>query len=280
MKRATILTAIAILGLAAATVQTSSAQAPTGSLTNLISGSTNVLWDFSLIDPLQHIDWNIEQASHGGGSNEVEIIFDDPYTADAKGKLSGAGTTSVAIITQQDDTTNNMTYQTKGSVSGTKGVGHLTFSAKIAGQATLQQKLRNVSAAGTYTVMFNANSNTVTGRQSRHASASGLGSISDQKAISGTIPSSLGDGSWTLVLTFTPGSNTNKLSGDATVTLNTGLSYPYTFTGTFTPHTGQSKLNLKGHDAGLGSTVQVTLQGSDIIRIVGRVAGQTVNLKQ
>src|SRR5258706_8860797 len=97
MKTRTIQTAIAILGLSILTAQISSAQAPTGSITNLIIGSSNVLWDFSLVQPLQHIDMDIESISHGGGTSQVEIIFDDPYTQDAKGKLAGAGTTSVAI---------------------------------------------------------------------------------------------------------------------------------------------------------------------------------------
>ena len=71
-----------------------------------------------------------------------------------------------------------------------------------------------------------------------------------------------------------------KSSGTATVTLSTGRVYPFSFTGTFTPRTEQWKLNLKGVNAGKGSNLQVIAQGSDITKIVGRVSGQSVNIKQ
>ena len=130
MKRNLILTTITLLGLSALTVQTCSAQAPTGSITNFITGTSNVLWDVSLVEQLQHIDLDIESISHSGNTNQVEILFDDLFTQDARGKLAGAGTTSVVIGGENPQ---DLSYQTKGSLSGAKGVTHLTFSAKLSG---------------------------------------------------------------------------------------------------------------------------------------------------
>ncbi len=277
MNTKVILTTIALFGWSALTIQTCSAQAPTGSITNFIAGTTNVLWDVSLVQELQHIDLDIESISHGN-TNEVQILFDDPFTQDAKGKLAGTGTTSIDI---NGGSSSGLTYQTKGSLSGIKGVAHLTFAAKVTGLAFVGGQFRNVSASGNYQVKLDANAGQVSGRVSEKGSASGLGSISDTRKFTNSIPAELGDGSWTLVLNFAaPGINTNKLSGTATVALQTGLTYPYAFTGTYTPRTGKSKLNLKGQDTGLGSSLVVTLQGTDISQIIGRVGGQTVNLKQ
>ena len=277
MKTKIVLTTIALFGLSALTIQTCSAQAPTGSITNVITGTSNVLWDVSLVQQLQHIDLDIKSVSHGD-TNEVEILFDDPFTQNAKGKLAGTGTTSIEV---EGDSTSGLTYLTKGSLSGTKGVAHLVFSAKVTGVAFVEGASRNVSASGNAQIKIDANTGQISGHVSQKASAVGLGSISGTDTFTNAIPPELGDGSWTLVLNFdAPGINPNKLSGTATVTLQTGLTYPYAFTGTYTPNTGKSKLNLKGQDTGLGSSLVVTLQGGEISQIIGRVCGQTVTLKQ
>jgi hypothetical protein len=302
MKRKAILTALAIIGLAALAFQTSSAQAPTGSITNVINDSTNILWDFSLLSGLQQINMDIVTGSHGK-TNDVQVSFADPFIQDAKGKFVGAGTNPVTIMRLQvittntmvnntnimvsttnilDHTTNDMAVLTKGSASGADRIDRFTFTAKATGEAMLQGQLRKVSASKTFTIGLSAITHVLFGRASQTVSAAGLGSVSDHFVI-GPLPLfefGLGDGSWTLVLNFAaPGTDPNKLTGDATVTLGTGLSFPYSFTGAYAPHTGQSKLNLKGHDAGLGSTIQVTLQATNVIRIVGRVSGQTIHVK-
>ena len=46
---------------------------------------------------------------------------------------------------------------------------------------------------------------------------------------------------------------------------------------TYVASTGQSKLSLKGVDAGLGSVLTVTLHNSEIATIKGKVSGQTVS---
>ena len=110
----------------------------------------------------------------------------------------------------------------------------------------------------------------------RLTSASGLPSAVDTESITDVRPPELGDGSWTLLVNFGEPNGT-KLQGTATVTLATGQVYPFNFTGTFVASTGQSKLSLKGVDAGLGSVLTVTLHGSQIATIKGKVSGQIVS---
>lgn len=266
---------------------------PSGSITNLITGSTNVLWDFSrLSSELQHIQMSIHQRS-GDQTNSAEIDFADPFSQDGKGKLAG-GPASTQVFVVPDETTPQETvsftgtYTTKGSISSSKGVAKLTFSTKVTGTAVFpgESAEDSVSASANYTVTLDAPNNLISGTSRESGSRSGKngGRISETRPITGNIvpdlADELGSGAWTLVLNFGTAIG-NKLTGNATVTLNSGQVYPFdNFTGTFAAQKG-SKLNLKGTGAGLGSILQVTLDAdNNITRIVGRVSGQTVNLKQ
>jgi hypothetical protein len=283
-----ILITTSTLGLALFAAQPGSAQ-PTGSITNPITGAANALWDCSrLTNELQDIELDIRKVSKGG-TNGVDIAFADPFTQNGAGKLAGAGTTSVVLIPDITEPQTNAfqgTYGTKGSITSSKGVAHLVLSVKVSGHTVLDNNKgvsadRAVAATANYTVKLDANAGQVTGRVSERASAAGVGSISDTRQFAGSIPADLGNGSWTLVLNF-GAANGSKLTGNATVTLQTGAVYPFSFTGTFAPRSQQSKLNLKGEDAGKGSVLQVTLQknaitANVITKIVGRVAGQSVN---
>ena len=259
---------------------------PTGSITNLIVGSSNVLWDFSLLtNELQNLDWAIQKVSKGQ-TNAVEVLFNAPFTQDGRGKLEGQGSNRVELIQDQSGSQTNIfagDFTVRGSVASSRGVARLTFSSRVSGTTTLAGDLkeRRVSAAVTETIKFDVNQNLVSGRLTRVESAAGKGSLSESLAISPgpilpELGNELGNGTWTLSLDFGVAKG-NQLSGSATVVLNSGKVYPFSFTGTFTPHTGESRLNLKGVDAGLGCILQVTLQGSQITKIVGQVSGQSVN---
>lgn len=282
-----ILASIVLIALTSLTVATSQAQ-PTGSITNLITGATNVIWDLSqLTNELQNLHLDITGKSHGS-TNHVEVLYADPFTQDGKGKLAGQGSTSVELILEEPSpATNNFpgTYISKGSLTSSKGVTRAVFNSKVAGSTTFpgDSQPTAVSASANYIVTFNAVSNTVSGRSVERASAARKGSLSEKSTFNDTISSlmdELGNGTWTLVLDFAAPPAANKLAGTASVTLNSGAVYPFNFTGVYTPRTGASKLNLKGHDAGAGSILQVMLSTNHITRIVGRVTGQSVNIKQ
>ena len=261
------------LSLAAFTTQNAFSQAPTGSVSIVISSSTNALYDATLA-PLKSIKLDIPQNNSG----DLLISFDDPYAQDGKGKLAGAGTTQVAV-------TNDMgvalsfpgTYQTKGTIKGNNGLTTIRLASKVSGLAFISGLFRNVSASAKYSVTIDSAAGTVTGTRMQKASASGLPSAGDTESITDVIPPEIGDGSWTLMVNFGEPSGT-KLQGTATVTLATGQVYPFNFTGTFVSATGQSKLTLQGVDAAAGSKLTVTLQGSAVTSIKGKVSGQVVSV--
>jgi hypothetical protein len=282
-----ILITSSTLSLALLAALPGSAQ-PTGSITNHVTASANLLWDCSRLTELQDIELDIRKVSKGG-TNGTDIAFADPFTQDGAGKLAGAGTTSVALIrdiTEPQTSAFPGTYATRGSITSSKGVAHLVLSVKVSGHTVLENSKgvsadRAVMATANYTVKLDPSAGQVTGRVSEKASAAGVGSISDTRQFADSIPADLGNGSWTLVLNF-DAANGSKLTGNATVTLQTGAVYPFSLKGTFAPHTQQSKLNLTGQGAGKGSVLTVTLQpnaitGNVITKIVGRVAGQSVN---
>lgn len=270
-------TLLGVITLAAVAVQTSSAQPSGISLTNHILYATNVLWDVSLITKLQQValDFN---------SGKVQVMYADTFTQNGGGKLLGSGTNvTVTLISDGiTPTTFPGKYTTSGSVTSSKGVLHLTFTTRVSGKAMVESALRNLSASINGTVVYDRVNNTLAGRTTAHASASGLGAVSKAGTIDNSdladLTSELGDGTWTLQITFGT-ANVNKLSGTASVTLNSGQVYPFSFTGTYNPKTQESKLNLKGIDAGKGSLLQVTLDGTDLTRITGRVSGQSVSIK-
>jgi hypothetical protein len=281
-----LLTTISILSLAVLSTQVSPAQ-PTNPITKLIVGPMNVLWDFSqLTNNLQSEDWTIEKVS-GGQTNGAEVAFDAPFAQDAKGKLFGSGPTTVDLnpdLSAPQPITFPGNYVTKGSVTSSKGVARVTLSITVSGRAVLGNDKhpaaeRAVTASAHGTLTFNANTGQWAGRASQKAAAAGIGAISETKTFGpSALPAELGDGTWTLVLSFEAPTG-NKLKGTATVTLNTGQVYPFDFTGTYASHNRQSKLNLKGSGVGSGSILQVMLQDSNIIKMTGRVAGQSVNIK-
>jgi hypothetical protein len=256
-------------------------------LTRQVTGPTNVLWDFSrLTNELQNIEVEIEKNANGA-TNFIQVAFAGPYTQDGTGHLNGSGSNSVAWTSDTTDpqtTAFGATYVSRGVVISSKGVASLQFSVRVFGRALLGDDKhpiaqRTVIVMASYSARFDVTHNKVTGRVSEIISAAGLGSRSVSGLFTNALPAELGDGAWTLALQFGAVSG-NKASGVATVTLTTGQVYPFTFSGTFTPKTGQWRLNLKGVDAGKGSTLQVTVQGSDITRITGRVSGQSVNIQR
>jgi hypothetical protein len=256
-------------------------------LTRQIPGVINALWDLSLLtNELQNLELRAEKVTRGA-INFMQASFAAPYAQDGRGKLAGSGSNSVAWIsnlTTPELTAIEATWLSTGSVTGSKGVVRVVYSVKALGQASLGDSrhpvaARAVTARANYAARFDPALNQVTGRRSDTISATGLATLSNSEKIATAFPAELGDGSWTLAVQFGVVNGT-KSSGTATVALSSGQIYPFNFTGTLAPRSGQWRLNLKGVDAGLGSILQVTVQASDITRIVGRVSGQSVNIKQ
>jgi hypothetical protein len=276
MKKSKSILQVSVLAVAATLgFQTLIAQ-PSGSITNLVSNPANALWDFSLLtNELQNIDLTASRKDV-----TAEFIYADPFTQNGAGKFSGSGSTTAALTVDGESNSFAGPYKVSGSVTSSKGVAKVTFTTKVSGTGVeLDGKSRSVSGGETEIVEVDAVTGQVTGRSTARAAASGLGAISSTSTISDTlsdVAAQIGDGTWTLVLDF--GSPSGKsLTGTATVTLNAGTVYPFSFTGAFDSKTGDSKLNLKGTGAGQGSALIVTLNSSNTVAsISGKVSGQTV----
>jgi hypothetical protein len=269
--------------IAAFAAQVSSAQPTAGlSITNPVTDPANALWDFTTVPKLRHVNVDFKN-----NNTDVTMAFDDVYTQDGMGKLaSPPGATNLVTysVGGSGEGTFPGQYSIKGSITSAQGVARVSLSFNLTGVAFVGGLFRNVSVAASYTVTLdNVTTHQVTGRGTEKISASGLKPGAASGPLTPTpIPSELGDGSWTLVLDFGTTPASNKPQGTARVTLETGQVYPFNFTGTSTPQKG-SLLNLKGvpGSAADGSIMQVTLdQNNAVSKIVGRVSGQTVNLKR
>ena len=258
---------------------------PSGSITNAVTNAANALWDFSqLTNELQTISVN---------NQNFVLDYADPFTQDGHGKfVASASTTAATVLTgiSNDNTpaTNDLAeapYKVTGSVTSAKGVAKIAFTTKLSGTVESDGKSREFSFSEAYMVKVDAVGGQVTGRWTVGARLAGGGAPTRSKTTSGTYGpypltdylAEVGNGTWTLVLDFNAASG-NTLGGNATVTLDSGTVYPFTFTGAYSAHSGESKLNLKGQGAAAGSLLQVTLNSSNqVTRIAGHVSGQTVN---
>jgi hypothetical protein len=288
-----ILTTGLVLGLTVLAGHSSFAQPPSGSITNLVSSSTNALWDASLFGGLQSISFTVQGATNLSPS-AVYVAFPATFTQDGRGRLSGSGTNQVSLSTYYSSSNQWVDapdfagkYVASGSIVSLPGIAKLTFAARASGEATLGGTNRKLSALQAYLVYIYLADGLLAGSYADTVTISGERTLSQGTPFPATaIPAELGDGSWTLVTNFEqPASNTsNKLKGTATVTLNSGATYPFRLTGLYSGKKQQSSLLLTGvkNDAGdgRGSTLMVTLsQSNTVVRLSGRISGQTVRLK-
>lgn len=288
------------------------AQAPSGSITNVVVGSTNALWDMSYIEGLQFpaveagltgkqstnlwqfIQGTTDTSDVPTNGNKLSISGDTYFVQTGGGRLVGKGTNTVHLsfatlyftgnIFQLYDWTNVVDlpltgdYVNSGSVFGVQGTVITKLRIQMSGQALLSGKIRKVHALrGIYFMKRNTNRVLV-------ESVGNVISVSGQPTLSAggsggeALPDYGGDGTWTLVLNFDPAAPTapTKLSGTATVTLHNdaATTYPFHFTGRYIPKTGQSTLLLKGV-AGDGST---TFDGRGATLTVTLANGQVTRL--
>jgi hypothetical protein len=252
-----------------------SAQAPSGNISTNITNPTNALWDITMVHEIKHVSFDIDN---------LDVVFDVDFTQNGGGKLAGAGDTTVLLAL---DGTNQPSfaaaYVVKGAITSVKGVGRLSFSDGATGIAFLNGADRKASVAEKMNIIIDpVTRQIVSGTFSRKASAAGLGSKTDSGAIEPeSLPGELGDGSWTLSLDLQPDSK-NKFTGTnntATVSLASGMIYHFAVIGAYVGPTQQSKLVLKGVDEAKGSSLKVTLLGSQITGILGKVSGQAISVK-
>jgi hypothetical protein len=244
------------------------AQAPSGNI------STNI----TEVSDLKHISFEISDV------DTFAIDYDVDFVQNGGGKLAGSGDTVVSLSingTPQPDFAAK--YVVKGAITSVKGVGRLSFSDSATGIASLDGANRKATVSEKMNVIIDPVTRQIaSGTFSRKASASGLGGMTDKGAITPeSLPGELGDGSWTLSMDLQPDSR-NKYAGTnntATVTLQSGMVYHFTVVGNYNVPNNQSKLVLKGVNEAKGSSLKVTLLGSQVTGLLGKVSGQAISMK-
>lgn len=249
--------------------------------TNTVTDPTNAVWDFGGV--LTNINLN---ATNGGIEAQANIATH--FTQSGKGKVSGLETNVPVALTLDVDGFNDsvsypVTVTAKGSINSTKGGAHLVFTITATGTGTLplETKPSKITLTEQINATIDSATQTITGTHKETASASGT-SIFETEGFTNTLASvgngGLGDGSWTLALNNLSTTN-NKVSGPATITLNSGQVFDYSVKGSFSSTKG-TKLVLTGTNSiSMGSAIQVTFNTNNVLsNIKGRITGQNVNV--
>jgi hypothetical protein len=270
---------ILLAGLAVLSVGLFTAQPVFGqtTVTFPVTDPTNAVWDLSAFNGAQ--DTDIEISNNG---DYVRLQFASPFEQTGGGKFLGSGSTTVSLEYDSSSGLVNAppftgTYVIKGAITSSKGVTRISFTSTLKGSPFIEGQNRAATASFSAAAVINPITRTWTGRTGAIAKAVGLGNVNDSDTFSESIPPGLGDGSWTLVLNFNP-SPDNKVTGTATVTLKTGKVLPFDVKGGYNPKKGETRVTLRGKDAGLGSSLQVVLVNGQVKGVSGKISGQTIKI--
>lgn len=249
---------------------------PAGALQIEVTDPTNHIWDASSIDELQHLDFGVE-------SESIDISYAAPFTQTGAGKLVGEGLTDLEIAAPIFvGTINDAAYKVSGTVTSSKGVARVTFTGMAKGPALIEGKARVLAGTLAVKVTIDSILESSSGVYLSTGSASGYGSAKEAGSLDFSwldVIGSMGDGSWSLEMALT-NDGVKKIGGTARVTLSSGATLDFTVKGAYKSKTDTSVLVLSAADAsGKGSALKVSLTGSTITAIQGKVTGQVIKWK-
>lgn len=252
---------------------------PTGSI--IVTVTTNAVWDVNGLNFTA--DYTITK-QHNEHTSTVSVSY--PFTPSQSGGGAISGLSDSTPITLAVNGANaDFTGKVKlhGSVTSSHGKGHVLFSGTASGSTDLEGRPRHVSSTHVMSLKFDNSLLTATGTERDSAAAAGLGIVSQHEDINEPLSSVFtGDGSWTLALSNLSTSG-KKVTGTATVSLNSGQVLSFNVNGLFTANKGTAKLTLtaanKKDASTKGSTLQVGISANNTISsIKGRLSGQAVNV--
>lgn len=274
-----------VLGIGAALLMPFMASAvgpvgPSGDFSETVTNAADAVWDFEGVVTNANFD-----VSENGP--EVQANIPAAFTQSGAGKISGSATDVPMSFTINGLGGNgtvplSATVTEKGSISSTKGSARFSITFRASGTATLPSSSHSsvITLSEQINATINSTNQTITGSMKSTASDSSHGSITETMTFANPLSDvgALGDGSWTLNLNGLSTTGT-KVTGTATVTLNSGQVFNYSIKGSFSSTKG-TLLLLSGSDANSkGSTITVTLNTSDVVtNIKGKISGQTVNV--
>lgn len=223
---------------------------------HFVSHFTNApLWDISgdwtFEEDGETADWHLVHSAKGSVSGTHVDVVDLPYmTARLDSTLKGrvAGTPSRAVF-----------------IGTLKGSGAGVYDG-------LSIRLRSTVGVK---FLINPKELEMVGKMRIKMTVVGYGSSSTLEEKIMDLPEGM-DGSWDLAADLVAVGN--RLNGTASVVLSTGRTFPYYVTGSTNPKTGIRTLKLKGHDESRGTGFVVTLDGENVLKVVGNLLGQKVRI--
>jgi hypothetical protein len=225
------------------------AQVPSGAFTYVFTNEP--LWDVTGT-------YSLNGSSNGVTDNATFVI-----TNSAKGAITGTQTETL------NDGSITLTVHSvlagKISVKAGVPVASLKSSGTISGTLT-------GTAKGKSTESIVASNLTVEANVSEALSILGH-TEKFSTTTSAHLPGGM-NGDWQLDTDIT--NAVDKLSGTGTLTLSNAREFTYTITGTYKPTTGVAKLKLTGEGAALGTSFQLTTEGTnmDLTAHKGKILGQ------
>jgi hypothetical protein len=253
----------------------SSAQVPSGVITNFFSGETAPVYDVTGQYPL-------DQQVAGVGGTSVDLSFTVAIIESAQGQLRGVQGNPV-IVTIGNNTVVGR-YTLSGRILTIKGETHAKFTVHIHNTDVVAGVNSPFNINISYDLVVSPGSlglpGSMSGTARGTAQLGGFGSgrvLSDVSVSLPGPPFPLVDGSWNLSMNILP---VGHLSGTGTVTLSNGRALQMRLNGNFSEATGISKVNLNGIQGSQGNTLHVeflnTTNGVAIQTLRGHLFGQQV----
>jgi hypothetical protein len=215
--------------------------------------------------------------------DEMNVSFGIAVQQDARGKLSGGGTTTVDIdgeMVQGDYTVAGKVSSTHDGVdSSVSSVTRAIVTVRVSGSGVIGGVTRRFSMLVTYKLQIDPATLTAFGTGKGHASATGLGTGRINEAASVALPpgmNGVGDLEADLVLTG------NKFSGTATLTLSNGRTVEFNVAGSYAPKTDKTKLKMTGTGASKGTNFRWTGEGEQMASgvLAGKILGQSTRIPE
>ena len=247
---------------------------PSGLVQINVTGLTNHVWDLSAIDELQHLSFGISEES-------TDISFDAPSIQTGAGKLTGAGTTQLDVDSPIFVGMINAVYKVSGTITSAKGVARFTFTGSASGPTLIGGQTRTLTGTLAVKGTIDSTLQAASGVYTSTGAASGYRSIRESGPLNLTwndVISSMGNGTWSLEMQLT-NDGVKIIGGTAIVTLSSGAELDFTVKGTYKSKTDTSLLILLSVRSSKGSSLKVSLTGSTITSILGKVSGQAVKWK-
>jgi hypothetical protein len=258
-------------------ISDSLAQAPSGVITNFISGQTAPVYD--LTTPSMGTPYQLDQTVTGVGGTPISLSFGVSITQGVQGQLRNMGNVNLANI---GGNTVASRYSLSGRILTTKGETHAKFNVHLHNTDVVAGLVRHFNINLHYDLIVSPGTLGLPGsmagtvRGTAQIEGFGSGSVADSVFVS--LPASpLVDGSWNLSMFILP---LGHLSGTGTVTLSNGRALQMRLNGNFSEATGLSKVNLNGIQGSQGNTLHVeflnTTNGVAIQTLRGHLFNQQV----